>query len=105
MLKIKFLMRTSSACPSQWEGLTENFEPIYIRYRHGVLTMDIGKPYENKNIDDIILRDLGSDALEKGKKVYGEQIGDDYDGIMTDEEMKKHLELEYNEDICETRLY
>lgn len=37
------LERTCQACPSQWEGLTADSRQIYIRYRHGVLTVNIGR--------------------------------------------------------------
>ena len=33
--KVKSIEKTCNACPSQWEGLTEDGKYIYIRYRHG----------------------------------------------------------------------
>jgi hypothetical protein len=36
------LSRTCCACPSQWEGETDDGREIYIRYRHGSLSWGIG---------------------------------------------------------------
>lgn len=40
-LKFKTLEQTCGACPSQWEGKAETGEEIYIRYRWGVLRLDV----------------------------------------------------------------
>lgn len=37
MIKVTKLIRTCSACPSQWEGETEDGRYLYIRYRWGRL--------------------------------------------------------------------
>lgn len=62
------LRRTCFACPSQWEGATEDGEHVYIRYRWGFLSATIGK-------DD----------------VYGDRHGDSLDGNMSDADMMKAL--------------
>src|SRR3954464_14370014 len=36
------LRQTCSTCPSQWEGLTEDGRPVYIRFRHGWLSVQVG---------------------------------------------------------------
>lgn len=41
-LKLKSLGMTCWACPSQWEGVAEDGESVYIRFRHGYLT--VSKP-------------------------------------------------------------
>ena len=40
MIKLS-LIRTCSACPSQWEGTTDKGEDVYIRYRHGEFSIEI----------------------------------------------------------------
>lgn len=40
--KIKSLLTTSLAAPSQWEGVDLEERPIYIRYRGDVLSVRIG---------------------------------------------------------------
>lgn len=42
MVKISSIRRTSSACPSQWEGSTEDGKIVYFRFRHGELSHGIG---------------------------------------------------------------
>ena len=39
----KSLVRTCTACPSQWEGKTVDNRPVYIRYRWDNLTVRIGE--------------------------------------------------------------
>lgn len=67
-MKIKTLIQTCAACPSQWEGKLESGEDIYIRYRWGVLRIDIN-----------------------GQTVHKEFLGDDLDGYLSTEELKQHL--------------
>lgn len=71
-------MRTCSACPSQWEGRTDDERLIYVRYRWGYLTISISKP----NSRDI------SDAVN-GEPVFDLKHGDDLSGYMEYEELKK----------------
>jgi hypothetical protein len=40
---VKSIKQTCYACPAQWEGLTTNFEPIYVRERWDHLSIRIGK--------------------------------------------------------------
>ena len=47
--KISKITQTCYACSSQWEGLTEEGDDIYIRYRYGCLRLDIN----NKTIVSI----------------------------------------------------
>ena len=57
-MKVKTIIETCSACPAQWEGSLEDGRTIYIRYRHGYLsirlspepTNDIFKAVENEEI-------------------------------------------------------
>jgi hypothetical protein len=44
MLQVETLTQTCTACPSQWEGRLVDGRPIYIRFRHGELSIRIGRP-------------------------------------------------------------
>ena len=65
MIKVVDLNMTCFACPSQWEGMTEEGFYVYIRYRWGYLSVSVGR-----------------------EDVYGKRIGDSYDGVLDDEGMK-----------------
>lgn len=63
------LHRTCIACPSQWLGRTGDGLAVYIRYRWGWLSCEVG-------LDTI----------------FNERVGERYDGSMSDTEVKRHLE-------------
>jgi len=65
-IKVKDLIRFGSFCPTQWDGETDNGEKVYIRYRWGVLTVDLN-----------------------GEEVFSVKAGEEFDGIMSDEDMKE----------------
>lgn len=67
-LKIKRIEQTCFACPSQWEGETEDGHDFYIRYRWGVLRLDI---------DGVTAESFG--------------LGDGLDGVLSTEDMLRHL--------------
>lgn len=79
-MKIKNLVQTCGACPSQWEASTEDNRPIYIRYRWGYLEIHIGKP--------------GDDVHEVAatEEVYGAQLGDSYHGVISWQEIEPIVE-------------
>ena len=83
-MKIKSLKCTCSACPSQWEGLTERNESLYIRYRWGQLTIQLSEP------DGTI-----KDAVNTGRVLYSKQIGDGFEGIIDLEEVMEIMKKEY----------
>jgi hypothetical protein len=68
---IEKIKRTSPACPSQWEGILENGETVYIHYRNGIFSIGIGK-----NLDEAIVNNY-----------YTEKGNDILDGSMSDLEM------------------
>jgi hypothetical protein len=70
---VKRLEQTCNACPSQWEGETEGGLGIYIRYRWGVLSCTIND-----------------------ERVYHEDHGGQFQGLMDTEEMKRHLKETLN---------
>lgn len=45
-IKIGELVNSGCTHPTQWDGITDNMCKVYIRYRHGELTVDIGAPGE-----------------------------------------------------------
>ena len=65
-MKVKDLIRFGSYCPAQWDGETDNGKKVYIRYRWGVLTIDLN-----------------------GEEVFSVKAGEEFDGVMSDEEMKE----------------
>ena len=76
--KIKNLVMTCGACPTQWDAVTEEGENVYIRYRWGKLTahfVENGFPLK------------GSYSGE----IYSERVGDEFHGVMDTEQMEEHL--------------
>lgn len=70
-LKIASLTQTCSACPSQWEGNLEDGRMIYIRYRHGWLSVSVS-PKPTTDVSKAVM----------GESIYSESIGDDLDGFI-----------------------
>ena len=62
------IKQTCSACPSQWEAKTVNGRPVYIRYRSGWLTVQMGE------VGDEVITVAKKDPLLKIK------LGDNLDG-------------------------
>ena len=81
--KLEKLIMTCSCCPSQWEGETENNEIIYARYRFGNLTIQMSK------------QKGGLDEAVNSKPVFQLKIGNELDGVMSGDELRKII-LENN---------
>lgn len=84
------LKQTCPACPAQWEGTLEDGRSLYARYRGGGLSVGVGE-------------DIGA-AVKNGRAeetLFFEHVGDGFDGSMTFEELKGHLQglLEFPEDL------
>lgn len=62
MMKVKTMTMTCCACPSQWEGQMDDGSELYVRYRWGRLTIDVG-----------------------GDRVLSLVHGDELDGVMYEE--------------------
>lgn len=77
VIRIKNLVQTCSACPSQWEAETLNGQAVYIRYRYGYLTMGIGKT-------------IGEAVRHNA---VGMAAGDGLDGVIGETEMLRLLSL------------
>lgn len=56
-----------TACPTQWEGTTDDGKEVYIRYRHGRLRVECDRQW-----------------------IYSEVVGEVFDGAMKTEEMQAH---------------
>ena len=78
-ITVKKAVRTCRWCPSLWEGMTVDGRPIYARYRHGCLSVRVGK--QGGSMDD---------AVRSGKLLLKEVVGDDLDGFMTYADLKHH---------------
>ena len=77
-LKTIELKQTCEFCPSQWEAKLKNGKMLYIRYRHGYLTVRTSI----KKTNDIF------DAV-RGDYLFSKVIGDSLGGTMDTEEMLK----------------
>ena len=77
-IKVTTLAQTCQWVPSQWEGSTEDGRPIYARYRHGCLSIRLGR--RGKTIEDAV----------RGKELLIRMLGHPLDGVMTYAELKRH---------------
>jgi hypothetical protein len=80
MMVVEVLQRTSIACPSQWEGETDDGRPVNIRYRYGNLSVNVGEPG-------------AGDALLGGECVFAASIGGNYDGMIEYNDVRTILGL------------
>jgi hypothetical protein len=76
---IKRLKRTCTACPSQWEGHTDD-RSVYIRYRGGNFSVQYSPPGGSHK-----------DAVS-GEVKYFCEFDDPYDGYMEDKQLREILE-------------
>jgi hypothetical protein len=72
MIKIKEIQQITSMLPAQWEGKLEDRRQFYARYRWGQLTFFVSP--------------IGVDPLD-GELVYKKQLGDEWHGEITTQEM------------------
>lgn len=76
-LIIERLDLTCGACPTQYEGVTNDGNTVYIRYRWGELTVQVG-------------RDL-DDALDRDPVFQWQHPTNDMDGVMLGWELQNRL--------------
>jgi hypothetical protein len=76
MIVVTEIGQTCHACPSQWEGRTDDGDYIYVRFRWGFLA--IGK---GPTIEDAI------DNAYKQEEIFGRQLKGSLDGFLTYEEL------------------
>ena len=84
MIQITKMVETCGGCPSQWDGWTEDEKYYYFRFRWGYLRVD------------------AHDADGRSSTIYGKQIGDEYDGIMSYAALQEHIREIMNLPINET---
>lgn len=65
LVVLESLDQTCLACPSQWDARTDLGERVYVRYRWGVLSVDLTRPH----------------AL-KPNRGLDETLGDPFDGVV-----------------------
>lgn len=92
-MKLKRLERTCIACPSQWEGETEDGREVYVRYRHGRLSVEVGDPEIGW-----LHRDRHPGSRPGDHTVLSLDHGDDLDGLMLTGEMLGLTGLIYDGD-------
>jgi len=68
MIKVNKMVNTCVACPSQWKGITNDNQDIYIRYRWGHLSICF---------------------MPSGKQIFDLDYGDDLDGFIEYATLKK----------------
>lgn len=76
-LVVTTLRQTCLAIPSQWEGRIGARGSIYIRYRHGVLRVDLSK--------------MNRKAWDDGVTIFKKEIGDRFAGFLETSDMKREL--------------
>lgn len=79
------LEQTCGACPSQWEGRLADGRGIYIRFRHGRLTLTF---FEG---DDFVTADFNKEVRHL---VW--ESDNEWDGVMDTSEMMGHTNLLVN---------
>lgn len=75
-IKVVHIEQTCDACPSQWNGLTDDNRQFYARFRWGKLSICMSEP-----------NDTGEYAGVRGKEIFFKQRSDGLDGHMTYEEL------------------
>ena len=83
-MEVKEIIQTSIACPSQWEGILKDGRMFYIRYRWGVLTIQLSKQPIN-DLDKVISEDWNL--------IYSEQLGDELDGVLEQTDLIQEMEM------------
>lgn len=79
-MKVKTLKKACLACPSQWEGDLDDGRVVYVRYRHGELSVGVGETI------NAAVQNAGSEEA-----LYAEELSDGLDGFMTFEELNGRL--------------
>lgn len=60
----------TQASPIQWQGTVDGNRPVYVRYWWGYLSVRVGPP------------DGDEASAVSGRVVYGQQIGEEFDGVI-----------------------
>ncbi len=78
-IKVIKVIRSCTACPSQWEGESSTGQFVYARYRAGRMRVDVA-PTE----------DMWVQSPHRDFTVYTEDFGHPLDGYITYDELKTH---------------
>ncbi len=100
MIRVKNVKRTCHACPSQWEGTTDDGKPVYARYRWGFLRVEVNSEVvfgerigkEARQEDDATITQMRSstEAMRKLCVEIGETLS--FDGHLCYESLCKATE-------------
>jgi hypothetical protein len=74
-IRISRLAQTCKTSPSQWEGLTEDGQFVYVRYRWGCLSIGSGKTLD--------------EAARKGNNLFEKQLGERPDGSLEYDKLRE----------------
>jgi hypothetical protein len=86
MINVVKIVNTCSACPSQWEGLTDTNQQIYFRYRWSALTVEIGA-----------VNDMSRFGGVSGNYIFESNYGNSgFDGSMDYETLKSLVSEKIN---------
>ena len=77
-IRVVQIKQTCESCPSQWEGLTDDNRRVYVRYRWGWLVVRVGAPGDTDEFAGV-----------RGEEVLCLGYGDDFDGYMTYNTLKR----------------
>jgi hypothetical protein len=81
-MKVTYIHNLGTTCPTQWEGATDDDRDVYVRYRHGRLTVRLGA--KNKHGAMSVFQD----GAEIVKNII---VGGPHDGFMSYRELKAWL--------------
>lgn len=91
MVKIKKFCKVSYFAPTQWVGITDENQQVYIRYRHGNLEVIIGKPPVKNHPESDIIVDKNVESDNHGGKMKSRRLVNELDDteINIDHESEK----------------
>lgn len=93
VLRVRQLTMTTKAFPTQWEGDLDDGRELYVRYRHGWLTVTAGATVDEA-VDVLLTEESEGTVLFEG-----EVLGSQGDGALFEAELRAALDgvLEFPE--------
>lgn len=88
MIQITKMVPTCFGCPSQWDGWDDEGAYYYFRYRWGYLRIDKA-PKQEEWVSGLAVA-YGADPGPT-TTIYGEQLGDGLDGILSYSDLQEHV--------------
>lgn len=82
-IRLERIVQTCSACPSQWDAWDKEGQRYYIRYRFGSLTVDK------------VPEDLDNSSILDWKNIFTQEIGGEWDGEMSLDDMMRHTGFKF----------